>query len=343
MRFTLLLLMIFSCASSYAQKRPQISLFDKLYGLDSLKVTLTFPFDSLTKTNTEAIDATISIESESGFLLKNEPVGLTLRGKYRRLKCSFPPLLLNFKKSTLKKLELGNDDEIKLVTHCLEGPEGQSNLQEERMIYQVYEAITPFSYKTIWLNVDYLDEGHPGVSISSAGFLLEPDPVINSRLGIMEKKVYNVVEDSIDYNSYAKVAAFNFMIGNRDWSVVASRNAKLFYDSVQGKYIVIPYDFDYSNVVGASYRRENLTKEMIHPYDRIYVGEYYKDKAGDILKSFYEFRQKITDAVDSSPNPMESQRRKEINKYFYFWFEMVKHHKPSLMPYGTICPYKGGL
>src|SRR6187401_2642232 len=140
MRFTLLLLMIFSCASSYAQKRPQISLFDKLYGLDSLKVTLTFPFDSLTKTNTEAIDATISIESESGFLLKNEPVGLTLRGKYRRLKCSFPPLLLNFKKSTLKKLELGNDDEIKLVTHCLEGPEGQSNLQEERMIYQVYEA-----------------------------------------------------------------------------------------------------------------------------------------------------------------------------------------------------------
>src|SRR4030095_2767907 len=193
MRFTLLLLMILYCGSSNAQKQSQISLFDKLYSLDSLKVTLTFPFDSLTKTNTDAIDAIISIESESGFFLKDEPVGITLRGKYRRLKCSFPPLLLNFKKSTLKKMGLENIDEIKLVTHCLEGPEGQSNLQEERMIYQVYEAITPFSYKTIWLNVDYFDAGHPGDSISSAGFLLEPDPVINSRLGIMEKKVYNVV------------------------------------------------------------------------------------------------------------------------------------------------------
>lgn len=343
MRFTLLLHLILCFASVDAQKQSQLSLFDKLYSLDSLKVTLIFPFDSLTKSNIEEIDGIISIESESGFFLKDEPVGINLRGKYRRLKCSFPPLLLNFKKSMLKKMNLGNTDEIKLVTHCLEGPEGQANLQEERMIYQVYEAITPFSYKTIWLNIEYMDQGHPDVSIPSAGFLLEPDPVIHSRLGIIEKKVYNEMEDSIEYDSYARVAAFNFMIGNRDWSVVASRNAKLFYDSTLSKYIIIPYDFDYSNVVSPSYRRENLTKEMIHPYDRIYVGEYYKDKAGDMVKSFYEYRQKVTDAVNSSPNPMGDQRRKEINRYFYYWFEMVKHHKASLLPYGTICPYKGGL
>ena len=344
MRVTLLFLFIPSFYSIlFSQDPPKVSLFDKLYLEDSIQITLTYQFDSLDKTKNDEIDALITIQTTNGYIMTNEPLTMNLRGKFRRMKCEFPPLLLNFKKSTLKNLNLTSVDEMKLVTHCMEGPEGQSNLEEERMLYQIYESCTPISYRSIWLTVEYVDKANPNVRITSAGFFLEPDKVISSRLGLEEKKIYNISEDSLNYDSYAKAVAYNFLIGNRDWSVVASRNAKLFYDAAHGYYVVIPYDFDYSNVVGASYRRETSNEALVHPYDRVYEGEYFKDKAGDILKSFYENEASILQVVNEAPNPMTEERRKKISKYFDSWFNMVKNYKASNLPYGIVCPYKGGL
>lgn len=343
MRLILLLTLQFIFTILSSQDKKPLSLFDKLYTCGPVYVTLTYPFDSLYRSNNSEIDATISIRTDSGYVMKDAPISINIRGKFRRMKCTMPPLLLNFKKSTLKELDLMPVDEIKLVTHCLEGEEGQQNLEEERLIYQIYETLTPYSYRTIWLQVEYCDMEDPSQCISSAGFFLEPDKVISSRLGITEKKIYNISEDSIHYDSYANTAAFNFLIGNRDWSIISSRNAKLFYDSSIHKFIVIPYDFDYANVVGASYRRETLPKTMLHPFDRIYTGEYFNDKSGQILKMFYGYEKKITDAVYLSKNPMDEERRKKICKYFDDWFDMVRKTKPENLQYGTVHPYKGGL
>lgn len=343
MRFTLLILTLWVQNSLIAQVPKRMSLFENLYHQDSIRITLTYPYDSLTKSNNNEIAAMISVETNKGTLITNQPLTLNLRGKFRRMKCTFPPLLLNFKKSMLKSMDLKNVDEMKLVTHCIKGEEGQQNLQEERMLYQVYETITPMSYRTIWVTVYYCDQSHPELRDTSCGFLLEPDADISDRLGVYEKKIFNVAEDSLLYESYGHLAAFNFLIGNRDWSVVGARNAKLFYDKAIGKYIVIPYDFDFSNVVAASYRRETLPPTMIHPFDRIYQGEYFKDKAGEILKSFYAFRDPIINTVNTAVNPMRAERRKQISKYFDKWFDMVKKNKASGLMYDCVCPYNGGL
>lgn len=320
-----------------------MSLFDKLYNAQNIEFTLTYPFDSLYRTNSDEIEARISIRTDSSFLMKDAPLSINLRGKFRRMKCTMPPLLLNFKKSTLKDLNLANIDEMKLVTHCMEGQEGQDNLAEERLIYQLYETLTPVSYRTIWISVQYCNASVSGDCISSVGFLLEPDKVISKRLGIEEKKIFNIAEDSIHFDSYGFTTAFNFLIGNRDWSLVASRNAKLFYNPAIGKYVVIPYDFDYSNVVGATYRKEILPKSMLHPFDRIYQGEYFTNRSGEILKTFSGFEQQILDAVYSSNILMDNERRKKICKYFSQWFDMVKKRKAENLQYGLVCPYNGGL
>jgi|SRR5687768_3954185 len=343
MRISILLVLLAIGSFISAQETMKMSLFDKLYEGGKIKITLTYPFDSLYKKNNEEILATISITTDSGELMQDQPLTLSLRGKFRRMKCSMPPLLLNFKKSTLKELNLSSVDEIKLVTHCLEGPEGESNLEEERLLYQVYETITPLSYRTIWVNIDYCNLSNPGECIKTVGFLLEPDKVISNRFDLKEKKLFNVAEDSIHYDSYANAAAYNFLIGNRDWSIIASRNAKLFYNDSLGKYMVIPYDFDYANIVGASYRRETLPKSMEHPFDRIYEGEYYKSRSGEILKTFSTFEKTIQAAILSAINPMDAERRKKIWTYFEGWFDMVNKKKPGDLQYGTVCPYTGGL
>src|SRR5688572_14821109 len=136
MRLFKLMVCLFLCWNPEGKGQSSPSLFETLYGLDEVSITLTYPFDSLYRSNREEIDAQITIQSKEGVLIKNEKITMNLRGKFRRMKCSMPPLLLNFKKSTLRNLNLDNIDEVKLVTHCLDTPEGEENLQEELMCYR---------------------------------------------------------------------------------------------------------------------------------------------------------------------------------------------------------------
>jgi len=338
-------LAVFSLLISYlpAQDTTRLSLFDTLYLQDDIKIRLTYTFDSLVKTNNEEIPARITIESTSGKMMRNMAMSLNLRGKFRRMKCEMPPLLLNFKKSTLRDLNLDDIDEMKLVTHCIKGKEGQENLQEEKLCYQMYEKLTPYAYRTIWVTMEYCDSANPDSCFTSVGFLIEPDKVLSARLGVTEMRKFNVSQDSLQYESFRLVAAFNFMIGNRDWDVVASRNAKLFFEPKIGKYIVVPYDFDYSNIVGASYRRESLTAPMLHPFDRIYDGYYFRNQCSESLQYFATHEDSIQSVIANAESPMEAARRKKISNYVDDWFKWVRKINPADLQYGVVCYYKGGL
>lgn len=343
MTITRLLILFLAVYGSQARGQTGVSLFDTLYGQKEVRLTLTYPFDSLYKTNKEEITAAISIETSEGVMLQNEAMALNLRGKFRRMKCSMPPLMLNFKKSTLHRLNLNGADEIKLVTHCLSTPEGEENLEEERLCYQLYEALTPYSYRTIWVTVTYRDSLHQNKPITASGFLLEPDKDISSRLGVIERKLFNLTQDSLDMESYGRAAAFNFMIGNRDWSVVMSRNAKLFYAQEKNKYVVLPYDFDYSNLVSPSYRRETRPEGMKNALDRIYQGEYFADQAGTILKSFSASRSILISQLTAANNPISEGKRKNIARYFDAWFDYIDKNPVGALKYNIVIPYTGSL
>jgi len=338
-------LVIFTFLVSYlpAQEAGLPSLFDTLFHQQDIKIRLTYAFDSLVKSNNEEIPARITIESANGKFMRDVAMALNLRGKFRRMKCEMPPLLLNFKKSTLREMHLNAIDEIKLVTHCIKGSEGTQNLEEELLCYQMYEKLTPYAYRTIWVTMEYCDVTNPGNCVTSVGFLIEPDKVLSSRLGVSEKRIYNVSQDSLNYESFRMVADFNFMIGNRDWDVVGSRNAKLFFEPTLGKYIIVPYDFDYANIVGASYRKESLKEPMRHPLDRIYDGYYFRNQTGESLKFFLTKEDSIQRVLGTAINPMDTDRRKKIRAYIEDWFKWVKKMNVADLQYGVVCFYKGGL
>ncbi len=318
-------------------------LFNYLSGFDSLSITLTYPFDSLYKTRQEEIEGTIDISSERGDIFVDEPIKLDLRGKFRRMNCVMPPLMLNFRKSTLKDMGLNDHDDIKLVTHCLDTEEGEENLLEERLCYLLYESLTPYSYRTTWVTIRYQDTNDSAVFIDSKGFLIEPDKDLEDRLSVEETKRYNPPEDSIDFESYSFTAAFNFLIGNRDWSVVMARNAKLFYDADKGKYVVIPYDFDYCNIVGASYRKMVLWEGLKHPKDRVYFGEYFSDRAAEILQTFAKTENGILHRIMVSPGNLSEKHRKKIRTYCETWYKYIETRKTKDLAFEMVMPYKGGL
>jgi hypothetical protein len=72
-----------------------------------------------------------------------------------------------------------------------------------------------------------------------------------------------------------RLAIFNYMIGNTDWSVPNQHNCKIlstmvFSGSSGG--IIVPYDFDYSGLVDADYAipHESLGIESVR--ERLYLG-----------------------------------------------------------------------
>lgn len=320
-----------------------MGLFNFLYSFDSLSITLTYPFDSLQKTRQDEIEGMVDIRSARGDILVDEPIKIGLRGKFRRMNCVMPPLMLNFRKSTLKDMGLNSHDDIKLVTHCLDTDEGVENLLEERLCYLLYESLTPYAYRTAWVTVRYQDAYDPKVFIESQGFLIEPDKDLEDRLSVEETKRFNPPEDSVDFETYSKTVAFNFLIGNRDWSIVMARNTKLFYDDTKGKFIVIPYDFDYCNIVGASYRKTVLWEGLKHPNDRIYFGEYFSDRAAEILQGFTPTENSILHRIMASPGNLNEKQRKKIRTYCETWYKYIQTRKTKDLAFQMIMPYKGGL
>jgi hypothetical protein len=138
------LLSAISLAGSNSFAKPD--LFDLLEGKNYVSVTISLNLDSLinNRYNEEKIGGIFGFKSAAGKNLSFS-VNINLRGKYRRRMCGFPPLKLNFNKSELSDNGLSKADEYKLVTHCLEGEEGDVNMVKEFLAYQFYQQISPLS------------------------------------------------------------------------------------------------------------------------------------------------------------------------------------------------------
>ena len=82
------------------------------------------------------------------------------------------------------------------------------------------------------------------------GIFIEDDKKIAKRFGgkILDRSISPYSQDPL---GSVRNAFFQFMIGNNDFSTYAPHNEKLM--EVDGKIVPIPYDFDLSGLVNASY------------------------------------------------------------------------------------------
>jgi hypothetical protein len=95
--------------------------------------------------------------------------------------------------------------------------------------------------------------------------------------------------------------------------------------------------------VGARYRKEVYAEEILHPFDRLFIGEYFTKKSSAIIQTFLPHENRITETLYAAPNPMDRTRRKKFDQYFSHWFKQMKKEPAENIRYGMVCPYKGGL
>ena len=105
------------------------------------------------------------------------------------------------------------------------------------------------------------------------GFLIEADDRMAERNRSVFMEVSQMNPRQADGGQSVLVAMFNYMIGNVDWSPAYFHNTDLIRTE-GGRYLTVPYDFDFSGAVNARYATvaPELIREIRSVRQRLYRG-----------------------------------------------------------------------
>jgi hypothetical protein len=257
----------------FDMKPKENSIFDIMTQPNELNINLIFDVQKLI--DNRKIDkkypAVLTFLDKKG-VLQSWKIEVAARGVFRRYNCpEMPPIKLNFKKSDLKEKGLSKFDDFKIVTHCLEDPFiAKAVVLKEYLAYKYYNLITKNSFRVQLLNINYID-AKTGLIRIHYGFIIEDFALLRDRVGAEKcKNPLGIAKKDINREEYRKMALFQYMIGNTDWSLGQVRNIKIML--LEGKYVVIPYDFDFAGLVLAPYARVNADYGLTSLRERVYLG-----------------------------------------------------------------------
>lgn len=253
----------------------------------------------------------------------NKEIKVRSRGEFRQSYCSFPPLLLNFKMKDSIEGEFFKIDKLKMVTHCNAGTE--ENLLKEFLVYKLYNVLTEVSFRVRLLRVNYIDTFKKRKPIGEYAFVIEPVDLLGQRTNSVEVKT-NLNQKYIKPEMMDRMAIFNYMIGNTDWSVPINHNILILsqaYSERPDLGLIVPFDFDYSGLVNTYYAVpfEGLGIESVR--ERRYLGicrskEVFINALGEFLNKKEEFYKVINDFPY-----LKEKTKKEMIIYLDGFFNLI--------------------
>ncbi len=244
----------------------------------TLEVTLTGPLDTIAKRaerSTKPHPARLETAGEM------HAITLAARGKTRREKknCQFPPLRIAFPDKPEAQSLFYRNSRIKLVTHCRDNDRFEQAVLREYTAYRLYNRVTPESLRVRLARITYMDNGQKVAE--RLGFFIEDVDDTARRLGRKEVDVVKVPVAALDQQDAARYALFQYLIGNTDWALAVGppgdrccHNSRLIGDSAGARsgLTPIPYDFDSSGLVNASYAVPNEGIRARSVRQRVYRG-----------------------------------------------------------------------
>lgn len=232
---------------------------------DPLRVEIRGPFSALAKGSRDrsrSHPARLTLAgTNTPHAIRLSPRGIT---RLRRETCSFPPLRVDFAPSPTAPSPFAGQSRLKLVTHCQASTDFQQHVLLEYAAYRLYNVLTPASFRVRLASIDYVDDDGRAIT-SRAGFFIEERDDVGRRLGLGPARTSDTVPVArLNPAAAARVALFQYMIGNLDWSMRAGpkgegccHNSRLFAASGAAgsgaNLVSVPYDFDYSGLVDAPY------------------------------------------------------------------------------------------
>jgi hypothetical protein len=177
------------------------------------------------------------------------------------------------------------------------------------------------------MQIRYIDTGsRKPKEYLSYGFIIEDVTMLAEHSNAIELKINTLNQRHIDRASMNRVALFQFMIGNIDWSVPNLQNLKLLKinDFLSEAPILVPYDFDYSGFVNAIYAIPNERLGIDNVRERLFQG---------ICRSYEEYKTSIKEFLDKKDSIyltirefeyLKDQTKKEILAYIDDFYMIIE-------------------
>ena len=251
------------------------------------------------------------------------PVKIRCRGRYRRVKCDFPPLKLKFKKDDLADQNLNEFNELKLVTHCMNEKEVSKDLiMRECLAYKMFNVLTDKSLRAQLVRVVYYNTKGRPKKIKGWGILIEDSDELAYRIGGEKYWAMGIPKDSFNVQQEQLTAFFNYMIGNADWSSEMARNLEFVKDA-DGKITITPYDFDFAGMVSAPYAVPNLEKGQKTLKDRVFLGRRCQlEELAWVRQHFMDKKEEIMSVVTNA-ELLATESKEEVLAYLEEFYQII--------------------
>ena len=332
------------CSQLFAQK--------KLFRSDELlEVKLSFDYDALQKDRgykPSYHDATLSYINDGDE--EEMPVRIRVRGAYRRdpATCIFPPIHMKFDKEEIPKGSIfKGQKKMKVVTHC----QLESEILKEYYVYKTYNMFTELSFNVRLLKITYVDSKGTRPDETKYAFFIESTKHMAERNGGKElNEMIPLLPEDVDREQMTLTTMFQFMVANKDFTVNKStrKNLKIITNNeLGGKPIPIPYDYDWSGIINASYLNRGSSfkkplsamayylkqREVFNPNKICRSTEEYQA----VIAKFQELQPAIFEMYKNSPY-LDKSSIKETLKAYKNFYKFIKSSKNIESTFVGSCP-----
>ncbi len=310
-------------------------IFDRLicdkYAEITVKTDLAYLVENK-KTSDEYLEGTFSYETEEK-VEHTLPVKIKCRGRYRRVKCDFPPLKLKFKKDDLADNGMNEFNELKLVTHCVNEKEKSRDLiLREYATYKLYNILTPASFRVQLVRVTYVNTKKKPKKIKGWGILIEDSDELAHRMNGEKFEKMGVKPELFNAEQEKISSIFNFMVGNTDWSLQMARNVE-FIKFSETDISAVSYDFDFAGLVDAPYAVPNSIIGQKNLQDRVYLGnETTLEELQPYFKYFLGKKEELLKTVDEFVM-LGSESKEFMTAYLNDFFDIIENEEKAKLEF----------
>jgi hypothetical protein len=297
----------------------------------SLRFDLSTYFRTKPKDSYLTANLTIHLDQKDSV---SRDIRLKTRGIFRNKYCTFPPIELNIKKVNFGYSDLNKITKLKLVPQCSSGKEKEDYVLREYLAYKLFNVLTDTSFRVRLLSINYIDTQKKRKPLRQYGFFIEPLEMLTARTNCTPVKAHTLNQKDIVNRIMDRVALFNFMIGNYDWSVPGQHNIaviKTLNLEPNGLGIAIPHDFDWTGLVNPPYAVPTEEIGIENVRERRFEGvcrskEVYNMELDQFLMKKEEFYRVINEF------PYIDQRgKKDMITYLDGFFNQVAGRKENIL------------
>jgi hypothetical protein len=250
------------------------------------------------------------------------------RGITRLRICRFPPLLIRFARDAVVGTEFAGQRSLKLVTHCRPGPAAEQYYVQEFLAYRIFNGFSNHSFRVRPLSITYRDADGGEPDGPRFAFVIEDLDHVAARNGRKRSRQPQFSQGDFDPVALTRFMLFQYLIGNTDWEVLSGPDKAACCHNVRvtvaadgaGPLVAVPYDFDASGMVDASYAAPDARLPIRSVTERLYRG--FCRHNGSLVGVRAEFlagRDAVFALVDGERR-LDAERKRVTMRYFEQFF-----------------------